>query len=341
MELRKLQLVGRASFSVTLPPDWIKENKLKPSDQITITQEEDGSLRLVPGIIREGKEVKITIDVDRCKEPGLLGRLIIGGYIRGCDLIEVVSKHTISQDHRREINNAVNGLMGLGIIESTSNHVTIQSMVDHSKFPMRPLLKRLCELASSMYEDALQALKDKDPSMATDIMHRKDEAKKIFWLTQRQLASAILDKNVLKKIGLKGSSDLAFYRAVSSRMNSIADSGSDIADNLLTLGKNRIKDADLQNVMQLGKLAQEIISNACESFFNGGLSLANSTVEAINHFEKTKVELMKKVGPRIEDVQVAMCLMTIIRDMRNIAECGKTIAEMTIVNFTTEKNNLP
>jgi phosphate uptake regulator len=60
VEIRKVQLVGRASYSVTLPPDWIKEYKIKPSDQLTITREEDGSLRLAPGIIsEERKEIKI------------------------------------------------------------------------------------------------------------------------------------------------------------------------------------------------------------------------------------------------------------------------------------------
>ena len=205
VELRKLQLVGRASFSVTLPPDWIKEYKLKPSDQISITKEEDGSLRLVPGIIHEEeKEVKIKIDADRCKDPGLLKRLIIGGYNRGCDSIEIVSKHALSENHRKEINDATSGLIGMAIVESTSNRVVLQSVVDPSKFPMRPLLKRLYELVSSMYGDALQALNDKNPSLATNVIQRENEVDRIYWLAGRQIAAAAYDKTVLKKIDLKG-----------------------------------------------------------------------------------------------------------------------------------------
>ena len=341
MELRKLQLVGRASFSVTLPPNWIKENRLKPSDQITITQEEDGSLRLIPRIIPEQKEFKITIDVDRCKEPRLLRRLITGGYFRGCDSIEVVSKHAIRQDHKDEIRDAVDSLLGLGIIEAASDHVTIQSLINHSKFPTRPLLNRLCGLASSMHKDALQALKDRDSSLAADIMHRENEVNKIYWLSMRQLVAAIYDKSILKKVGLEGTSDSALYRRVSSGMKSIADSAVDIAKNLLALGKKEVSDVDLQKVIQLGKLAQEIISNACEAFFKEDIVLANSTMEAFNHFEEMKEESIKKVMPRIEDAHVAMCLMTIIRDLRTIAECGKTIANITIGNSITGERSLP
>jgi phosphate uptake regulator len=343
VELRKLQVVGNASFSVTLPPDWIKENKLKPSDQISITKEDDGSLRLVPGIIREEeKEVKIKIDADRCKDPGLLKRLIIGGYNRGCDSIEVVSKNTISENHRKEINNATDGLMGMGIVESTSNRVMLQSVIDPSKFPMKSLLKRLYELVSSMYGDAIQALNDKDSSLAATIIQRKNEADKIYWLAGRQIAAAAYDKTVLKKIGLKGVPDLAFHVSISHRIWAVSYYTMDIADNQLALGKNEINDEDLQKVIRLGKMTNDIFSNACEAFFNGDVVLANRTVEALEPFEEKREELITKLGPRVfKDGQVGLHLINIIRGLNRIARYGKFIAEITIDNSTAEKSNLP
>ena len=340
MEMRKLQLVGRASFSVTLPPDWIREYKLKPSDRITISKEEDGSLRLVPGTMPEEKEIKITIDADRCKYPGLLGRLIVGGYLKGCDSIEVVSKHTISENHRREIRDAIDGLMGLGIIESTSDHVTIQCVIDHPKFPIVPLLKRLCELASSMYWDAVQSLKDKDSSLATGIINRENEANKIYWLSQRQLAAAAIDKSILNKVGLKTTSDLALYRGISSRMWAVSTYAADIARNKLAI-ENGVSDADLQKIIRLGKMVHEINSNTCKAFFNGDVIMANNTIESYKPIEETKDELTKDIGPRIKDVQSLTHLMNIIRDIHRVGRYAKSIAEMTINNFVAEKNNLP
>jgi phosphate uptake regulator len=343
MELRKMQIVGRASFSVTLPPDWVKENKLKPSDQITITKEDDGSLRLVPGIIREEeKEVKIKIDADRCKDPGLLRGLIFGAYLRGGDTIEVVSKHGISEIHSKEIRDSVDSLMGLGIIESTSDQVTIQSMVDHSKFPVRPLLKRLCELSTSMYEDAMRALKDKDPSLAANVMQRDNEVNKIYWLTQRQLAAASFDKRILNKVGLKGASDINFYRAGSTRMWSTATYAVDIANNEMGLGKASVNDEDLQKIIRLGKMSNDIFSDACKAFFDGDVVMANKTMEALGPFEETEEELIKKLGPRIfKDVDVGLRLTNIMRGLRRIARYGKAMAELTIENSAAVRNNLP
>jgi phosphate uptake regulator len=336
--MRKLQLVGRASFSVTLPPEWIKEYKLKPSDRITITQEDDGSLRLVPGTMPEGKEIKITVDADRCKHPGLLGRLIVGGYLKGCDSIEIVSKRTISENHRNEIRDAIDGLMGLGIIESSSDHVTIQCVIDHPRFPIVPLLKRLSELSSSMYWDAVQALKDRDNSLAAGVINRENETNKIYWLSQRQLAAAAIDKSTLNKVGLKTTSDLALYRAISMRMWAVSTYAADIASNKLAIEND---DADLQKIIRLGKMVHEINLNTYKAFFGGDVIMANSIIESFKTIEETKDELTKDIGPRIKDVQSLTHLMNIIRDIHRVGRYAKSIAEMTINNFVAERSNLP
>jgi phosphate uptake regulator len=342
VELRKVQLVGRASFSVTLPPDWIKENKIKPSDQVTITREEDGSLRLAPGIIREEeKEVRITIDADRCKDPGLLRELIVGGYIKGCDSIEVVSKHTMSESHSKEIREATEGLMGMRIVESTSNRVMLQSVVDASKFPIGPLLKRLYELASSMFEDAMKALKEKDSSLASVVVQRVNEADKIFSLTRRQLVTASIDKSVLKKIGLKGPTDLTFHIVALPMIWPMTNYAMDIANNQLALGKNGINDADLQKVIRLGKMVHETFSNACEAFFKEDVILANNVVESFKPIDETNDKLRKLLGSRIKDVQVATHIMNIIRDFSGIVRYAMTIADVTIDRSVAEKSNLP
>jgi phosphate uptake regulator len=341
-EIRKMQLIGRGSFSITLPPDWVKEYKLKPRDQITITREDDGSLRLTPGIIpEEEKAVKITIDADRCKAPGLLGKLIVGGYIRGCDSIEIVSKHAISENHREEIRDAIDKLMGMGIVESTSNRVMLQSMVDVSKFPIRPLLKRLCGLSLSMYEDAMRALEDKDESLAAGVLQRENEVNKIYWLTQRQISIANLNKRILVKAGLKERSDIAPHRTYSTRVFWVANYAVDIANNQLAIGKNGVNVKELQKVIQLGKVVHKLFSNSCEAFFNGDLKLANDVVESFKPLDKMKDELLVDLCPRIKDSHLAMRLANIVRDLRGIARYAKSIAETTIGYSTAQKDNLP
>ncbi|MDD1778618.1 MAG: hypothetical protein LUQ65_10665 [Candidatus Helarchaeota archaeon] len=338
MEVRKLQRLGR-TYSVSLPPNWVKENKLKPSDQITLTIEEEGSLRLVPGIILEKKEeLKTTIDVDRYKDHGPLERLIVASYIRGYDIIEIVSKHTISENYRKEIQGVIGSLLGLGIVESTSNRVMLQSVVDSAKFPLKPLLKRLCGLVSSMLEDAMQALNDRDLSLAAGMIQQENWINKIYVLLQRQIAAAAFDKTILKKIELGGVPDITLYTSILPRIKSITENALDIANNQLAIGQKEVGDSDLQKIIRLGKNMHEIVCNACEAFFNEDVVLANRTVESIPRVEETEVELINKLSSRIKDPDVVKRLSYIIRDMRRIAGQGKAIAEIAIIGSVYHKS---
>jgi phosphate uptake regulator len=268
-------------------------------------------------------------------------RLIIGGYDRGCDSIEIFSKHTISENHRKEINDATNGLIGMGVVESTSNRIMLQSIVDPSKFPAMMLLKRLCELVSSMEQDALRALNDKDRSLATNVIQRENEVNKIYWLLVRQVVSAIWDRNLIKKIGLRGIPDVALFIVIFPRVKLVADYAVDIANNQLAMEKNGIRGADLQKIIRIGNMAHKIFSNACEAFFKVDSVLANNAVESFKPLDKMKDELLVDLCPRIKDAHLAMHLSNIIRDFRGIANYGKLIAEVIIDNSTAEKNILP
>jgi len=341
VELRKLQMVGKTSFSVTLPPDWIREYKMRPGDQITITREIDGSLRLAPGITREAKHVKITIDADRCKNQRVLMRLVIGGYNRGCDVIEIVSKRGISENHRKEINDAAENLMGMGIVESLSNRVTLQSVVDPSKFPIGPILKRFYTLVSSMNQDVLRALKDKDALLATSVIQREKEVDNIYWLIGRQILSATRDRGVLRKIDLKGMPDIALQLLIFPRIKAVSDYAVDIANNLLALEKTGIIEADLQKVIHLGYIAHKAFSNACEAFFKVDVMLANDAVESFEPLGKMKDELTVYLCKRVKNADLAMRLSNIIRDFRGIVTHAKFIAEITIDQSTSERSNLP
>jgi len=106
-------------------------------------------------------------------------------------------------------------------------------------------------------------------------------------------------------------------------------------------GKKGIGDAELQKVIELSELAHEACQNACEAFFKEKMALANSAARIVENFEDRVEELVKEVRARVENIHVGTCLMTIIRDLCMIAECGKRIAEITINNSITEEGRLP
>jgi phosphate uptake regulator len=216
-------------------------------------------------------------------------------------------------------------------VESTANSVMLQSVVDSAKFPIRPLLKRLCGLVSSMFEDAMQALNDKDLSLAASVVQQENGVNKIYALLERQIAASSFDKTVLKKIELRGVPEMTLYTLIGPSISSIIQNVLDIANNQLNIGQKEVGDSDLKKIIRLIKMAQGIFSNAVEAFFNEDLVLANRTAESSSTFDEATEELIGNFSARIKDSDLRKHLIGILRDLRRIARNAKSIAGAGII----------
>ena len=56
MEIRRFQQIKGGSFTLSLPKEWVEKRRPKRGEEITVFEEEDGSLRLCP--IRMEREAR-------------------------------------------------------------------------------------------------------------------------------------------------------------------------------------------------------------------------------------------------------------------------------------------
>ena len=152
MENRKVQRVGKLTLSVSLPNTWAKEHGVKRGDLIAFRPENDGSLRLMLSPLAEkiGASSEVSVPAELCNEPGLLERIIVGNYVLGRDIIRIVAPRRLNSTHISNVRNVLHKLIGLSIIEETSNQLILQCSVDPSKFPIDIVIRRLYVLASTI-----------------------------------------------------------------------------------------------------------------------------------------------------------------------------------------------
>jgi len=90
VELRKLQMTGGASYTVSLPKDWVKEQGLKVGDVVAVMPRSDSSLTLVPhdkipAGQNRGSEIVVSPLKEQDKEQIL--RTVLAQYLAGYDVI--------------------------------------------------------------------------------------------------------------------------------------------------------------------------------------------------------------------------------------------------------------
>ncbi len=326
LESRKVQKVGYSTLTVSLPSEWVKQRNISAGDLVFLSAERDGTLKILPSEIAHKEEAEeCIVNVDACDERGMLERIIVGCYILGRDVIRLNSSGRIDKEHIDEVRRVVRKLIGLGIIEETSNTILLQCSVDVVKFKIDMLIRRLSIIASTILSDAMQAFLEKKESLAVDAISREDEADTIYYLAVRLLLSAQRKTDIAEHIGATDVVFLPAIRLILQSLELISDYAEDIAKNVIELGARRSKLPDdvVQRIFHCGELAQTIFQKALDCVFSHDLVVANGVLEMQNVLQKEAEMLMKEL-PEIP------YLRALTSSLNRIADMGAAIANIAV-----------
>lgn len=334
MESRKVQKVGYSTITVSLPTEWVKQNKIAPGDLVFILSEKDGSLKIMPGHMAQREEAdEYVINADACEEPGMLERIIVGSYMLGRDVIRITSLARIEKAHVDEVRRIVRKLIGLGILEETPKEILLQCSVDPTKFKLDMLIRRLSIIASTILSEAMQALVDRNAPLAEEAINREDEADMIYYLAVRLVLSAQVKPDIAEQIGVTDLLFLPAARLMLQYLELIADYSEDIAKEIIQLEiyRDRLPNDFVDSIFNLGELTQTIFQKAVDCVFSRDLKVANSLLEM-------KTALEAESNRYMEEAPEIPYLRAVLSTLNKIADKGATIADISINRALEEES---
>lgn len=343
MEVRRVQQVGSSTLTVSLPREWARSAGLKRGDMVSFEADSEGGLRIVPGLASRPKETPAwTVNADECNEKGLLTRVVTGNYIVGHDTINIVSKEGLCPAHLEEIRDATIRLTGLGIVEQTMDHITLQSFLDLTKFSVYGLLRRLHVITTSMHAAVSKALVERNPEFAQEALSAGDESDKIYWLIVRQLLLAAGDKEVRGRVEMSSPLHVLGNRVIAKSLEKMGDHLENAAREIINLLKQRpeLKPEVVRKIDQFSKSVLETIDDAIESVFSHNLKLANRVIEEVKRIRQEERVLAMSTASAVEQLPAALSLWCIIRSYGEVARNASTIAEIAINRVLEEPSAL-
>jgi phosphate uptake regulator len=334
LESRKVQKVGYSTMTVSLPSEWARQNNIAPGDLVFLVSQKDGTLKIVPSQIAQQEEAdEYVINADACEENGMLGRIIVGSYILGRDVIRVTSSTRIQKDHVDEIRRIVRKLIGLGILEETPKSILLQCSVDPTKFKFDMLLRRLSLIASTILSEAMQAFTEGKIALAEEAISREDEADTIYYLSVRLLLSSQKNLDMAEQFGVPDIVFIPASRLILQYLELIADYSEDIAREVIEIDiyREKLPEEILERINHLSELSQTIFQKAVDCIFTRDLQVANGLLEMKNVLE-TEANRLLRDAPEIP------YLRAIISTLDKIADKGATIADIAINRALEEPN---
>lgn len=344
MESRKIQKVGAATLTISLPSAWVRKRRLKKGDQVFLIEEGEALKVLTQQEARSRNDaaMEFRVDADLCDEPGMLERVIVGNYVLGRQKVIVTSSSRLRSDHIQEIRQAVKHLTGLGIIEESESRITLQCAIDPAHYPLDTLIKRLFNLSATMLGESIEALVTGDGSLAEDAIKREEDADTMYWLILRLVLSAQLDEGLVETLGMRSRLEIPGYRAIAKDLETVADRCEEIAHAVLLLIEEKVELSPTiaKQMKEMCTAVIDLYGKALGGLLSRDLKQANEAIRKQAGIKKRESDIVRLYLKDYDDPNVILPFRTIVHSITETAEYAKSIAVIAYNRYLEKPSNL-
>lgn len=336
-EIRRIQLTGGSTYTLSLPKNWVEEMDLDAGNGMVV-DEQGSSLVLSPAKMSEekgSKEIKIEIGSDESLDA--INRKILSLYLVGYSLIEVVPEgDRIESSQRVGIKDFVRKtLVGTEVISESIEGITLQVLLSYLELSVGGALRRMYDVVTSMQENALTALEEDDRDLAKEVTEIDDEVDRFQMYLIREIRAAFQDPSLLEDIGLDSLRECLGYRLVSKNVERVGDHAAMVSQNFLEMDDS-IEEESLEMLKEINSLASSILQKAVNSLFEGDYESAEEVIEELQEIYDLEEEINSYLAQQNPSEVIRIRL--ILESIRRIAEYGSDIAEI-VLNLTINNGN--
>ncbi len=328
MEVRKVQVTGGgSSYIITLPKNWVRSLNIKKNDPLGLIIQPDGTLLVTPRTTSERVQTTKEINVDKIDDPRFLFRLLIGAYIRGYNNIIIRSKNKIKPPIRDSIIHFTQLLIGPEIVEEDANSIVTKDLLSPTEMPLDKTVKRMYLLVNSMHEIAISSLKNRDRTLAEDVVNRDRDVDRLQWLIARQSNLILEDVTLSKKLGVTPS-NVSYYVATSRILERVGDHAVIIAGNIPVLIDKGLDKKSVDTIVSASETSLKILAKSMEAWSKRDIHSANENIESV----KSLVSRCEKINSQAMNVrgESAIALSYISDSIRRTGEYAGDISELLI-----------
>lgn len=247
-DVRKLQLTGGATYTLSLPKDWVTSHGLESRDGVQIDWRPSGALRLTPlDTIEDTK--RITLSTSNIPEGALLDHLM-GAYLSGTDRIIL----RFSEDEKRRVKRVVRTFQrstrGFEIEDEGAKKITLIALINAGELPMRSSLNQMFMQLNSLIRDIIEVFSGEDIQLIEDYEEREREIDSLRFLIERQAGIALDSYKVAERLNL-GRRQAIEYSNLARSLERMADHAQQMAQLVIEDEGNTklsIEDAPLNQI---------------------------------------------------------------------------------------------
>ncbi len=326
--VRRVQLTGKSTFTVSLPKKWALEMGLKPGTPLAFKVGPDGTLIIYTEHSTKEASMSTIIASSDTTEDAIF-REYLAHYLSGANMIKIIFND--GSNLRSTLKNLIrNKLIGIEIVEETAKDITTQILTNHLQLPLSKAISRMHLLSLFMYKDALEALKSQNIRLAKDIIERDDEIDRFYHFIVRQLNMVALNISTIKEIGLNKLMEGLEYRIIAKSIERVGDHSARIAKSITRI--ITWPDTESLNLLEeFGDKTASIYEKIMRALHKMDKKLAEELINEATYVTSYEQEITNKLLENNSITARTMIeLKLIMESIRRIAEYSEDIAESVI-----------
>ncbi|MCX8178834.1 MAG: AbrB/MazE/SpoVT family DNA-binding domain-containing protein [Candidatus Aenigmarchaeota archaeon] len=308
MSKRKIQLVGGSSFSISLPKEWIRQNNLKPKDEVSIELTSDKKLIISANPKEKTKFDEVLIDAEKNLH---IDQLIFANYYLGVNTIKIFSKNKIKSDVKTSIMKAVNELTGMEIIYEDEKNVMIKMLLDKTKININQIIYRILIIINQSIENINENFD------INEIKINENAVDKLYHMANSILNCSLFDSEILDNSNIKNVFLIPQYIFILKKLESIHDNIMKISGQLEKNPK------DLELIKNNLTIFKDEINKTIRSLIKGAkfefdLKKDEDIKMDLSKFdEKSIFFVLKDMIKHLIDIKETLVIFNYYRDMKN------------------------
>ncbi|MEX0568748.1 MAG: AbrB/MazE/SpoVT family DNA-binding domain-containing protein [Candidatus Njordarchaeota archaeon] len=328
--IRSILRLGKSSYVITLPHDWLRMMNLKRGDRILLVTNQDGSLALYPMSSQVAPEISLilNVDSDRIHERGLLERILVGSYLEG--IKRVLFKSTKGEDERFE---------RLKQIAAKLINTIHKEKPEGLEFEFRPhfdtdftnLVVRLSASLLSMVAYIKRAIMGQTEFLK-HIETMENEIDRDYWWALRILVASQINRSLALNLGFKNPTNIIGNRAIIRALELAGDYVYEIAMDLKDIAGASMsipKEAADRIASAIDK-CEDIISHSIYALHALDPLRANENLNEAYDLRNYLKKLCLELSDLIEDRKLLIYMVRITSRLIDVVESVSTLNEVII-----------
>jgi phosphate uptake regulator len=341
-DLRRVQRTGQSSLAVTLPKTWTEAFGLRAGSELRFRDLGEGRLELtVVGQGTTGTPAQKVLTFDATEvAPHLVGRLLVGAYITGQDVVVLTGREPLAPpqlDHVREV---VRRTVGAAIVSEEPTRVEIQIFVDPTKHRLPSLMEHLVRMILQEIEACEKGMVDGDPSGLATLDFIEDEIDRFYLLIVRQLLLASEDFRVAREVGVASHHYQLGDRLVAKMLEVLGDLvykvGKGIEEDLES--DSGLSAASRSDLVRMLEMFADLLTRTMKAFGEVSAADADATLEDLRRALDESARLSENLVRRSSEKLAAVRLQRVVTHLTTALETLRVINEVTI-NRSVEPEN--